>query len=113
MPTITIYGSSQAGPDDAAYQAAESIARGLALKGYAVMSGGYLGVMEAVSKGARAGGGRVIGVTTNQIGDQFNLKPNAYLDEIVNFPDLRDRPAVHGGECRRLPGDAGRNRHIA
>lgn len=91
MPTITIYGSSQAGPDDAAYQAAECIARGLALKGYAVMSGGYLGVMEAVSKGARAGGGHVVGVTTNQIGDQFKLKPNAYLDEIVNFPDLRDR----------------------
>lgn len=91
MPTITIYGSSQAGPDDAAYLAAERIARALAQKGYAVMSGGYLGVMEAVSKGARAGGGRVIGVTTNQIGDQFNLKPNVYLDEVVNFPDLRDR----------------------
>lgn len=91
MTTITVYGSSQVRPNDAAYQTSELIGQELASKGYTVMSGGYFGVMEAVSKGARAAGGHVIGVTTDQIGQQFNIRPNAYLDEIVNFTDLRDR----------------------
>ena len=55
------------------------------------MSGGYFGVMEAVSKGAKMAGGRVIGVTTDQIGRQFDVQPNSCLDEIVNYADLRDR----------------------
>ena len=91
MKTITIYGSSQVGPGDAAYQDAVQIGAALARAGYTVMSGGYFGVMEAVSKGAKRAGGRVIGVTTDQIGLQFNVQPNGYLDEIVNYADLRDR----------------------
>ena len=91
MRTITVFGSSQIQPDDADYQATVAIGQGLARKGFTVMSGGYYGVMEAVSKGARACGGHVIGVTTDQIGLQFNIKPNAYNSEIVNFADLRDR----------------------
>ena len=54
MKTITVLrqfpGSS---PNDAVYQDALSIGSGLARAGYTVMSGGYFGVMEAVSKGAR------------------------------------------------------------
>ncbi len=91
MPVITIFGSSQVRPGDAVYTAAESIGKALAQAGFVVMSGGYYGVMEAVSKGARAGGGHVVGVTTDQIGLQFNVQPNNFLDELVNFADLRDR----------------------
>ena len=91
MPTITIFGSAQIRPEDADYQAAVEIGQGLARSGYAVMSGGYYGIMEAVSKGARACGGHVIGVTTDQIGLRFKIKPNAHNSEIVNFADLRDR----------------------
>jgi len=91
MKTITVYGSSQVQPPDAVYQDALRIGAGLARAGFAVMSGGYLGVMEAVSKGARQAGGHVIGVTTDQIGLQFNVQPNSYLDAIVNYADLRDR----------------------
>ena len=91
MKTITVYGSSQVGPRQTEYQEAERIGRELAQAGCAVMSGGYYGIMEAVSKGAKSAGGHVIGVTTDQIGLQFAVEPNAYLDEIVNFADLRDR----------------------
>lgn len=91
MKTITVYGSSQVEPGDAVYQDAVVIGESLAQAGWTVMSGGYLGVMEAVSKGAKRAGGRVIGVTTDQIGLQFNVQPNRYLDETVNYADLRDR----------------------
>lgn len=91
MKTITVYGSSQVGPNDQEYATAETIGAALARSGYAVMTGGYLGVMEAISKGAKAAGGHVIGVTTDQIGLQFKVRPNGYLDEIINYADLRDR----------------------
>ena len=91
MKTIAVFGSAQVQAGSVDYVAAERIGRDLARSGYAVMSGGYLGVMEAVSKGAQAAGGYVIGVTTDQIGQPFNIRPNGYLDEIVNFADLRDR----------------------
>lgn len=91
MKTITVYGSSQVGPRDRVYEDSVSIGRALARSGFAVMTGGYLGVMEAISKGARSVGGHVIGVTTDQIGLQFNAQPNIYLDEIINYAELRDR----------------------
>ena len=80
------------------------------------MSGGYLGVMEAVSKGAKLAGGHVIGVTTDQIGLQFNVKPNAYLDEVVNFADLRDRllyMVEHTDGYLAMPGGIGTLHEIA
>ncbi len=91
MKTVTVFGSAQARPGGEVYRAAERIGAGLARAGAAVMSGGYYGVMEAVSKGAREAGGRVIGVTTDQIGRQFGIQPNPYLDEVVHYPALRDR----------------------
>ena len=91
MKTIAVFGSSQALPGDPVYEDSLAIGRGLAQAGYAVMSGGYGGVMEAVSKGAFEAGGHVIGVTTDQIGDQFDVQPNLYLRETQNFADLRDR----------------------
>ena len=55
------------------------------------MTGRYLGAMEAISKGAKAAGGHVIGVNINQIGLQCNVQPESYLDQIVNYVHLRDR----------------------
>ena len=116
MKTVTVFGSSQVRPGDPVYQTAERIGEELARGGLAVMSGGYYGVMEAVSKGAKAAGGHVIGVTTDQIGHQFNVEPNRYLDEIVNFADLRDR-LLHMVECAdaylALPGGIGTLHEIA
>lgn len=91
MKTISVFGSSQVRPGDPVYDDAETIGRCLAQAGYAVMSGGYHGVMEAVSKGAREAGGHVIGVTTDQIGSRFAVQPNAWLSETHNYALLRDR----------------------
>ena len=116
MKTITVYGSSQVRPKQPEYEDAVTIGRALARAGYAVMSGGYYGVMEAVSKGAKSAGGHVIGVTTDQIGLQFNVEPNAYLDEIVNFADLRDRllyMVEHADGYLAMPGGIGTLHEIA
>lgn len=116
MKTITVYGSSQVQPHDAVYQDALRIGAGLARAGFAVMSGGYRGVMEAVSKGARQAGGRVIGVTTDQIGLQFNVQPNSYLDEVINYVDLRDRllhMVEHADGYLAMPGGIGTLHEIA
>lgn len=91
MKTITVYGSSQVLPHQREYLDAVDLGRALAQAGYAVMNGGYYGIMEAVSRGANMAGGHVIGVTTDQIGRQFDIKPNGYLHETINFSDLRDR----------------------
>jgi uncharacterized protein (TIGR00730 family) len=91
MKTITVYGSAQIRPGDADYEASVIVGRKLAEAGYAVMTGGYYGVMEAISKGANEAGGHVIGVTTDQIGKRYNHEPNVYINEIVNYTQLRDR----------------------
>lgn len=116
MRTITVYGSSQVSPGSADYRTAERIGRGLARAGLTVMSGGYLGLMEAVSKGAKTAGGHVIGVTTDQIGGQFKVSPNPYLDEVINFADLRDRlhhMVLHADGYLALPGGIGTLHEIA
>ena len=116
MKTITVYGSSQVRPHQPEYEDAVTIGRALAQAGFAVMSGGYLGIMEAISKGANLAGGHVIGVTTDQIGLQFDVNPNAYLDEIVNFADLRDRllyMVEHTDGYLAMPGGIGTLHEIA
>ena len=91
MKIITVYGSSQVRPEDCIYQSAVTIGRGLAEAGWTVMTGGYHGIMEAISKGANEAGGHVIGVTTDQIGKRYQLKPNVYIKEIIHYQELRDR----------------------
>lgn len=65
-PLIAIIGKSAKDPRDpvppAALRAAEEVGRLLARRGAVVVSGGLSGVMEAVSRGAKEGGGLVIGI---------------------------------------------------
>jgi len=63
VPVISVFGSSRTVPDSPEWAQAEAWGRRLARAGFAVASGGYGGSMEAVSRGARAAGGLVIGVT--------------------------------------------------
>lgn len=62
-PVVALFGSSSGEPGEPAYEAARSCGRLLAEAGYAVVTGGYAGMMEACSRGAAEAGGRVIGVT--------------------------------------------------
>jgi len=65
MRTITIFGSSIPGEGTETYQEAQTLGRRLAEAGFAVCNGGYGGLMEASSRGAREAGGHTIGVTCN------------------------------------------------
>jgi len=88
---ITVFGSSRAAPDDAVYLDARRLGRLLAEAGYAVCSGGYAGVMEAVSLGAAEGGGTAIGVTVASWAAR--VRPNPWLTSEIATADLFDRLA--------------------
>lgn len=62
-PTVAVFGSSQSRPRDPDYEAGVRCGRLLAEAGFSVATGGYAGLMEAVSRGAAGAGGVVIGVT--------------------------------------------------
>ncbi len=64
-PVVTVFGSSRARPGSPEYDEAWQLGRALAARGLAVCSGGYGGVMEAVSRGAGEGGSEAIGVTAS------------------------------------------------
>src|SRR5438045_9303208 len=60
---VTVFGSSRPHEGDADYEEARILGRCLAKHGFFVCSGGYGGVMEAVSRGAKEAGGETLGGT--------------------------------------------------
>lgn len=91
-PVIAVFGSSTARPEDPLYLRAADLGRALAQRGAAVVSGGYGGVMEAVSRGAHEAGGHVVGVTVEMF--EFRGGPNRWVRERVHTPDLFERLRV-------------------
>ena len=79
VPAVTIYGSARTPKDHPWYKLTETISRGLAEAGYAVVTGGGPGIMEAANKGASEGGGVSIGLNISLPHEQ---EPNPY----ANFP---------------------------
>ncbi len=61
-PAVTIYGSARTRPDDPVYTFTEQIASRLVEQGYAIITGGGPGIMEAGNKGAYEAGGLSIGM---------------------------------------------------
>src|SRR5262249_37592253 len=61
-PAVSVCGSARAKPDSPECELAEDLGRELALAGYAVITGGGPGVMEAANKGATEAGGLSIGL---------------------------------------------------
>ncbi len=87
-PTVvTVFGSSRPKEGHAAYEEARSLGSALAAKGFVVCSGGYGGVMEAVSRGAKESGGRTIGVTAKF----FRRGPNNWIDKEICKKTWQDR----------------------
>lgn len=75
---ITVFGGSRCGADSDEYREALKLGRLLVESGFDVCSGGYAGVMEAISRGAHEAGGEVIGMTMTQ----FRQSPNPYVKTI-------------------------------
>jgi uncharacterized protein (TIGR00730 family) len=74
---ITVFGSSRPRAGESDYEEARRLGRELASRGFQVCSGGYAGVMEAVSRGAKEAGGRTIAITSTF----FRTKANEWVDE--------------------------------
>ncbi len=103
-PLIAVFGSSRASRGDALFDEGLQMGRALAVNGFDVMTGGYTGVMEAVSQGAHDAGAQVLGITMKGFEDQANpyvmneiYAPNFY----ARFRWLIDRAdgwiAMRGG----------------
>lgn len=74
---ITVFGSSRPRAGEGDYQEAQLLGAELARRGFQVCSGGYAGVMEAVSRGAKETGGRTIAITSTF----FRTRANQWIDE--------------------------------
>jgi len=84
---VTIFGGSKCQESDPEYGQARRVGQLLAQSGFTICTGGYLGVMEAASRGARESGGRVLGIVMNQ----FKSEPNRYLTDKVATPHFYER----------------------
>ncbi len=84
---VTIFGGSRCTEDSQEYKDARRVGQLLAEAGYTICTGGYLGVMEAASRGARESGGRVLGIVMNQ----FRAEPNRFLTEKVATEHFYER----------------------
>lgn len=84
---VTIFGGSRCKENSPEYQEARELGKALANAGYTVCTGGYLGVMEAASRGARENGGKVLGIVMNQ----FKSEPNRFLTDKVATKHFYER----------------------
>lgn len=81
-PAVSLFGSARTKPDDPNYKAARRCARLLAEKGYAVITGGGPGIMEAANRGALEAGGQSIGLN---IALPMEQAPNPYQSTALHF----------------------------
>ncbi|MFV1962139.1 MAG: LOG family protein [Acidimicrobiia bacterium] len=87
---VAVFGSSQTDPDSRKWAEAERVGRRLAEAGLAVITGGYGGTMEAVSKGTSEAGGHVIGVTAPPL-FLGRHGANPYVAELIETEGLTRR----------------------
>jgi uncharacterized protein (TIGR00730 family) len=81
-PAVAIFGSARAKPEDPMYIAAVKTAKLLAKAGFAIITGGGPGIMEAGNKGAQEGENTSIGCNIEL---PFEQGPNPYLDISLDF----------------------------
>jgi hypothetical protein len=81
-PAITIFGSARTKKDEESYKVALKIAEMLARRGFAIISGGGPGIMEAANRGARMGKGVSVGLNIQLPAEQ---KPNRYQTKSLTF----------------------------
>ncbi|MGB5701064.1 TIGR00730 family Rossman fold protein [Muriicola sp.] len=82
-PCVTIFGSARFKSDNPYYKSAEEIGAAMVKLGFAVMTGGGPGIMEAANKGAYEAGGYSVGCN---IILPFEQEPNTYLHRWIDIP---------------------------
>jgi uncharacterized protein (TIGR00730 family) len=90
-PGVTIFGSARIREDDPIYAAAEDMGRRFAEAGFAVVTGGGPGVMEAANRGAQEAGGLSVGFNIDLPHEQHH---NPYLDIGVTFKHFYARKTM-------------------
>jgi uncharacterized protein (TIGR00725 family) len=113
---VTVFGGASPQPGDLAYDQALLLGRLLGQAGHTVLTGGYVGTMEAVSCGAAQTGAHVVGVTCDEIEAWRPRKRNRWVIEELRFPTLRQRLFALIENCDAalaLPGGAGTLAEIA
>jgi uncharacterized protein (TIGR00730 family) len=81
-PAVACFGSARTTPDDPVYATGEEVGRKLTAAGFAVITGGGPGTMEAVNKGASEAGGISVGLGIEL---PFESGLNQWVDIGINF----------------------------
>lgn len=87
---VAVFGASGTPRDHADYRLGVSLGAALARAGHHVYTGGYAGLMEAVSRGAADAGGQVTGITASLVFPGREAA-NPYVGELVDAPSLSER----------------------
>lgn len=107
---VAIFGGASAKPGDQSYLDAQHLGGLLGSQGWTVMTGGYIGIMEAASRGACEAGGHVIGVTCSEIEKYRDTKANQWVMEEWSYTTLRERMYTLIDNCDAavvMPGGVG------
>jgi uncharacterized protein (TIGR00730 family) len=81
-PAVSVFGSARTKPGSPEYEQAEALGAALARAGYAVITGGGPGVMEAANRGASQAGGVSVGLGIEL---PFEQGLNPWVDVGINF----------------------------
>jgi uncharacterized protein (TIGR00730 family) len=87
MKTVTVFGSAEIKEGEASYQQAKELGGLLAQNGFTLCNGGYSGLMEATSRGAREYGGKTKAVVTRE----FSPQANPWMQEVTITETWRER----------------------
>jgi uncharacterized protein (TIGR00730 family) len=107
---VTVFGGAAPRPGEPAYDEALQLGHLLGEQGCTVLTGAYLGTMEAVSRGANEAGGHVIGVSCEEIERWRPIKANSWVQEELRTPTLKERLFTLIEQCDAaiaLPGGPG------
>lgn len=110
---VTVFGSARLAEGSPEYAEGRELGRALAEAGHVVVSGGYGGLMEAVSRGAREVGGAVVGVTLEPWNARLRANPYVSDERPARSLFARLEALVESEALIALPGGAGTLAEVA